>query len=226
MPVLTRTLKMLPSPSVGADVEAWARGAHRYLADGQLDAFEKQKPIIRRTFGTGKRTLAKQCAKKAGLEQYGVVGPALDAAMRKAGAYDAYADLLFAEYAHDLEPKPVLIEPRQGFQSLDKSLWPTYSIGRSRYGLTDLGTYNPASKLPSGAPSDHAVYPACAFDLGIEPDIGWNNLKARAFAVEIVGRPEINYVILGDRIWTTRRKFWGAYFNGGHMNHVHVSGYR
>lgn len=105
---LTRTLKMLPTPAVGADVEAWARGAHRYLADEQLDAFERQKPILRRTFGDGKRTLAKQCAAKAGLPQYGVVGPVLDAAMRAAGAYDARSDALFAEYADAHKPDEAL----------------------------------------------------------------------------------------------------------------------
>lgn len=104
MPGLTRPLKMLPLPSVGADVEAWARAAHRYLHDGQLDAFEKQKQIIRRTFGDGKRALAKQCAKKAGLPQYGIVGPVLDAAMREAGAYDSLSDALFAEYADAHKP--------------------------------------------------------------------------------------------------------------------------
>lgn len=126
----------------------------------------------------------------------------------------------------DLEPPVVqLVEPKQGFESLHRSLWQAFSEGRRR-GLTDLGTYNPESQLPSGAPSDHAVYPAYAFDLGIDPDTGWANLKARAYAIWTAGRPEVEYVILGNRIWTSRTKFWGSYYNGGHMNHVHVSGHR
>lgn len=103
MPGLTRTLKI---GSIGADVEAWARGAHRYLHDGQLAAYENQKTAVKRTFGTGKQSLAKQCAAQAGLPQFGVVGPALDAAMREAGAYDALADALFAEYTKDHEDIP------------------------------------------------------------------------------------------------------------------------
>lgn len=126
----------------------------------------------------------------------------------------------------DLEPPlPVLIKPNQGWSSLHKSLWEAYSNGRRR-GLTDLGTYNPDSRLPSGAPSDHAVLPAYAFDLGIEPDTGWANLKARAYAIWTAGRPEVEYTILGNRIWRGRFKVWGTYYSGGHLNHVHVSGWR
>lgn len=215
---LPRTVKL---GAVGPDVEGHARAMHRYLADGQLHNYELQPKLMRETFGVGKRTLAKKAAKKAGLPQYGVVGPALYAAMRNAGAYDRVAEARVQAYAKSLEPK--LVEPDQGFESLHKSLWEAYSIGR-RAGLTDLGTFNPASRLPSGAPSDHAVFPAFAFDLGIDPDTGWNNLKARAYVQRIAGRREIEYVILGSRIWT--RRGWGSYTAGGHYNHVHVSGIR
>jgi hypothetical protein len=82
----------------GSDVDGWARAAHRYLHDGQLSAYEKQPDIMRNTFGTGKRTLAKQCAAKAGLPQYGIVGPNLEQAMRDHGAFDSLADNLIAQY--------------------------------------------------------------------------------------------------------------------------------
>lgn len=220
--MLTRTLKL---GCVGLDVEGWARGAHRYLATGQLGAFSEQKPIVRRTFGIGKRTLAKKCAAKAGLPQYGVVGPALYSAMKRAGAFDAEARMLFAEYQASLEPvKPPNVEPAQGFSSLHHSLWALYSEGR-RLGLTDLGTYNPASVLPSGSKSDHAVYPAMAFDLGFTPHIGYEHPTARRFFDLCVGRPEVEYAILGDRIWS-RAQGLRRYSAGNHANHVHVSGNR
>lgn len=109
MPGLTRTLKVSVPPMVGADVEGWARGAHRYLKTGQLAAFTEQKQAIRRTFGIGKRTLAKQCARQAGLPEYGVVGPALFKAMDADGAFDAVSRSLFTEYAMSIA-KP---DPRQ-----------------------------------------------------------------------------------------------------------------
>lgn len=124
-------------------------------------------------------------------------------------------------------PKPppvpvVLVEPVQGFGSLHKELWTDYSAGR-RMGLTDVGTYNPASRLPSGTPSDHAVYPAWAFDLGFSPATGFDQPVAHAFFQSMVGRPEIHYVILGDRIWS-REKGLHGYTGGGHESHVHTSG--
>lgn len=123
------------------------------------------------------------------------------------------------------QPRPTLVEPDQGWVSLHSSLHRVFSEGRLR-GMGDLGTWNPASKLPSGRPSDHAVYPAFAFDLSIEPDTGWSNLTARAYCLWAVKQPEVEYVILGNRIWTDWRKVWGAYYSGGHTNHVHVSGQR
>lgn len=138
--------------------------------------------------------------------------------------FDVYGRMRYRAYKPPV-PLPILIEPNQGWASLDKSLWQAYSAGR-RAGLSDLGTYNPDSRLPSGAPSDHAVYPAKAFDLGIDPDTGWENLKARAYCIQTVKRPEIAYAILGNRIWTDWRKVWGAYYSGGHLNHAHISGHR
>lgn len=217
-PPLPRTVKM---GSVGVDVEAHAAAMHRFTHSGQLAAFRRQPTRVRQTFGVGKRTLAKKSAVEAGLPQFGVVGPALYAAMWEAEAYDVTARRQLAEYRESQKPK--LVEPDQGFESLHESLHEAYSIGR-RMGLTDLGTFNPASRLPSGARSDHAVFPAMAYDLGIDPDTGWNNIKARTYVQRIAGRPEIEYVILGSKIWTSRG--WGAYYAGGHYNHVHVSGHR
>lgn len=115
-----------------------------------------------------------------------------------------------------------MIEPRQGFGSLDRSLWPAYTLAR-RMGLSDLGTYNPSSTLPGGGPSDHARSPALAFDAGFFPPVGYAHPQARLFFEAMVGRPEVNYVILGDVIWS-RARGRHTYTAGGHMNHVHVSG--
>lgn len=217
---LTRILRL---GSYGADVEAVARMLHRYLNTGQLPQFHAQAPNVKRTFGVGKRTLAKKAAKHAGLPAYGVVGPALFAAMLKAGLLDAKEQSLFAEYQESKRPK--LVEPVQGFGSLHKSLWPLYSVGRS-LGLTDLGTYNPASKLPkSGKPSDHAVRPAYAFDLGFAPATGYQHPVGRRFFDLARDDPAVKYVILGDKIWSPDDGL-RDYTSGGHESHVHTSGRR
>lgn len=220
---LPRTAKLKVPPMVGDDIDAHGRAMHRYLADGQLASYAMQPALVRRTFGVGKRTLAKKCAAKAGLPAYGVVGPGLYAALRDAGAYDAKADLLIDAY-NDRAAAPQLVEPLQGWESLHKSLWQAYSTGRLM-GLTDLGTYNPASTLPGGGPSDHSVYPAYAFDLGCTPQTGQRNPTAKSFFQKMVGRPEVEYVILGDLIWSRSRGLH-SYTAGGHDNHVHVSGRR
>lgn len=220
MNTLTRILR---TGCVGKDVEGVTRAMLRYLDDDKgWKAFAAATPVVKRFWGPGKTTYAKRCSAKAGLPQYGVFGPRLETTLRAAGAFDLKANKLLDDYAERVKPK--LVEPNQGFDSLDSSLWEAYTLGRNA-GLTDLGTYNPASTLPgSGRKSDHAVYPAVAFDLGIDPDTGWNNLKARAYVQRIVGRKEIAYVILGDRIYS--RRGWGRYYSGGHLNHTHVSGYR
>lgn len=144
---------------------------------------------------------------------------------------DAYSKWVYRTWTAP-EPKPIPpppIEPTQGWASLHRSLHAAYSLGRGEgYGFSDLGTYNPASKLPSGAPSDHALYPALAFDLGIDPDTGYSHPAARAYFHSMIGRPEVGYVILGDRIWSRARAAEGVrrYTGGGHMNHLHVSGVR
>lgn len=221
---LPRTVKRLAT--AGFDVEAHTIAMHRYLRTGQLAAFLAQPDLVRRRFGVGKRTLAKKAAGKAGLPRYGVIGPALFAAMWRAGAYDARARDLLERFVEQRKPK--LIEPWQGWDSLHPSLWQVYSLGR-RMGLADgpglaSGTYNPASRLPSGRLSDHAVYPALAFDLDIGPDTGWQNLKARGFFLAARLDPNVEYLILGDKIWS--RGALRAYSYGGHLNHVHCSGHR
>ena len=222
MLTLTRTLKQGVTP--GKDVEGFTRAMLRYLHDGRnWTAFYASLPVVRRRWGPAKVTLAKRAAAKAKLPQYGVGGPALEKAMRAAGAFDARANRLLDEYADSIKPK--LVEPNQGFQSLHQSLWEAYSIGR-RGGLSDLGTFNPDSRLPSGRASDHSVYPAYAFDLGFDPDTGWANEPARRVALAIAGRPEVEYVILGNRIWTNDGRGWHAYTAGNHANHIHCSGVR
>ncbi len=217
---LTRTLKLTLPPMVGKDVEAHKRGVARALGAGRLKTLMNRTVGVRRTFGPFFAVDVKHVQKLAGIAQTGVIGPATHDLI-----YDHMDDLavrLLKEYAASVLPK--LIEPNQGFDSLHSSLWEAYTIGR-RMGLSDLGTYNPASTLPSGRKSDHAVYPAMAFDLGVEPDTGWNNIPGRTFAEKMAGRAEIEYVILGDRIWS-RDRGWRRYTAGNHANHCHVSGTR
>ncbi|MBA3745242.1 hypothetical protein [Sporichthya sp.] len=218
---LTRTLKLtLPKLMVGKDVEAHKRGVARALGSGRLTTLMSKAPIVRRTFGVFFVTDVKRLQELAGISQSGVIGPVTHDLI-----YDHMDDLavrLLKEYAASVRPR--LVEPNQGFNSLHSSLWEAYTIGR-RMGLSDLGTYNPASRLPSGAPSDHAVNPAMAFDLGFSPGTGWNNITARAFAEKMAGRAETEYVILGDRIWS-RDRGWRRYSYGGHEGHVHCSGIR
>lgn len=136
---------------------------------------------------------------------------------------DVKAKALYQSYTPP-PPKAPLVEPNQGWASLHSSLWDAYSLGRNM-GLSDLGTYNPASRLPSGSPSDHALYPARAFDLGVEPDTGYANPTGRKFFDAMIGRTEVSYVILGDKIWS-RALGLHSYGSGGHLNHAHVSGFR
>lgn len=223
---LTRVLKTGITP--GKDVEGTTRAMLRYLNDGRnWTAFYVSLPIVRRRWGPAKVEFAKRCAKKAGLPQYGVVGVKLETALREAGAFDGIADKLLREYAESVKPR--LVEPYQGWASLHPSLWRIYSAGRNR-GLGDRpglasGTYSKGSTLPSGAPSDHSVWPAMAFDLDIGPDTGWDNLPARLFAFEAAADENVEYVILGDRIHV-KGQGWKPYTAGGHLNHVHCSGLR
>jgi len=107
---LPRTCKYVVPPMRGQDIDAHGRAMHRFLHDGQLAAYVAQKDRVRETFGVGKRTLAKQSARKAGLPQTGWLGPNLYDAMRDAGAYDAKADALLLEYMAP-PPMPDLVYP-------------------------------------------------------------------------------------------------------------------
>jgi len=210
--------------SVGAAVEAAKRAVFRWQGVGNLSKLVKQPKAVRRTFGPFFATHVKRFQKAKGLTPDGVIGPSTWKALSP--YLDSYAkDLLDSESI--IKPVNDLIAPYQGFGSLHSSLWPAYTIGR-KFGLLDgpglaSGTYNPASRLPGGGLSDHAYLPAYAFDLAVEPKTGWDNPNARKFFQEMIGRPEINYVILGDRIWSRSRGLH-AYTSGGHENHVHVSG--
>lgn len=85
--------------ATGADVDAHARALHRYLGTGRLGRHASRPKRVRRTFGVGKRRLAKRAAWLAGLPAHGVIGPALYAELRERGAYDALAGELLREHA-------------------------------------------------------------------------------------------------------------------------------
>lgn len=113
----------------------------------------------------------------------------------------------------------LLLEPKQGFSSLRNDGWAAYTFAR-RLGLSDLGTYNPASTLPGGGKSDHAYNPARAFDVGLTK--AGTRARARWFYAQMKGRPEVEYVIFEKKIWSVD-KGEHAYTAGGHDTHVHVS---
>lgn len=119
----------------------------------------------------------------------------------------------------DTRDGSLLLKPRQGFSSLRKDGWAAYSLGR-RLGLSDLGTHNPKSTLPGGGKSDHAYWPARAFDLGLTAT--GTAARARWYYQRMKGRPEIEYVIFERKIWSVTNGE-RAYTAGGHMTHVHVS---
>jgi len=138
-----------------------------------------------------------------------------------ANAVDLSGKKDLSDYAAKHGPVIITSWPR----SLHKSLWPIYNDGLNNYDFSNLGTYNPASTLPSGAPSDHSVYPAYAVDFGIDPDTGEKNKKALEFVVKWADDPAIEYIILGNRIYFSSTG-WERYTRGGHTNHIHASGVR
>lgn len=225
MAKLTRDLKL---GNKGLDVEAAKRSTYRYLAKllgGKYWAkYLKQSQRTKAIFGPVYRQDLIKAQKLLAIkrDRKGVFGQHTLDALEKVGAVDDVAEKLFEVAAKPKPQQPKLVEPKQGWNSLHHELWDEYSIGRNM-GMSDLGTYNPASRLPSGAPSDHSVYPAWAFDLGISPQNGFDNPTGRKFFNLMVGRPGIHYVILGDKIWSTDKGLH-AYTDGGHENHVHTSG--
>ena len=119
-----------------------------------------------------------------------------------------------------------LVEPRQGFGSLHKSLHLAYSIGRS-HGFTDLGTY---VNKPGDHGWDDLHRMAMAFDLGREDRFlnkGFAYIKAQKlfwFYVRNHQALEVEYVILGMKIWSRQRGFHRYTGDNSHMFHLHVSG--
>lgn len=116
------------------------------------------------------------------------------------------------------------VEPRQGWDSLHDDLWLAYSMGRVR-GFTDLGTY-------VDKPGDHGYGPpAWAFDLGRRDHFlykGWDYLVARRLVQLYVKHHlalNIDYVILGNRIWSRERGWHSFTRDTSHYFHIHVSGY-
>lgn len=215
-----RTLKL---GSRGPDVEAAKRAVYRLLGTGELTKLARKRPADRRVFGPFFRTHVKTAQRKLGIPQTGTIGPLTAKAL--APHLDAYARSLL------VPEKPKRVEPYQGWGSLDPDLWDAFSVCRN-LGLVDgpgtaSGTYNPASRLPGGGLSDHARRPALAFDLDTDPDgpAGWDSPRAQRAFREMMGRPDVEYVILGDKIWS-RRGGLRAYTSGGHLNHIHVSGRR
>jgi hypothetical protein len=231
----------------GKDVEAAKRAVYRAMGRGELSSFVKKPDAVRRFYGWGFAKVVRQLQKNNKLPITGKIDDKTYAWLKRNKWYDQAALDLEREWWKEeearLEKKRLAAEkaaaekkmkelaakytPNQGWRSLHSSLHKAYTIGRS-YGFSDLGTYNGASLLPSGARSDHAVYPAFAFDLGIDPDLGWYHEKARQYVQHLANNAYelgVEYVILGDKIWS-RYNGWGYYGSGGHMNHIHVSGVR
>jgi hypothetical protein len=220
---LIRNLREGSSP--GKDIYASKRIVFKYLGDEySWKKLTSNLPFIRNKFISSFTKSVNKARIKSSLPQNGIMNNTLLEKMRAAGAVDSYSDKLLQDYAKEQLTK--IVEPYQGFSSLHKSLWEVYSIGRNM-GLKDgpglaSGTYNPGSRLPSGKKSDHAHLPSYAFDLDIVQYTGWNNLNARAYFNKIINRPEINYAILGNKIWSKSNGL-NSYNYGGHENHIHIS---
>lgn len=227
-----RFTRVIGPGDTGTDCEGVARALIREGSAGvTLAAFMEQKLERRRTWNAQHADWLRKYEAKLGhpFSVDGIYGKAVHEELEP--HFDAKAASLMAGYR---PPPPPLIEPRQGWGSLHSSLHAAFSMGRSM-GLSDLGTYNPKSRLPSsGRLSDHATSktgatipssPAMAFDLGIDPDIGFEHDTARAFFWAMTSTRVVEYVILGNRIWTVEGGVH-PYTFGGHEGHVHVSGFR
>lgn len=122
-----------------------------------------------------------------------------------------------------------LVQPKQGWDSLAVPLWLPYSMGIKR-GFTDLGTYVNKPGDHGGLP-DKRRRPAWAFDLGRENRFffkGWNYLVARRFALFLVKHHralDIEYVILGRKIWSRKNGWQPFNRDSSHDFHIHVSGH-
>lgn len=197
---------MTPRPTLKLGSTGKAVTLAKQLVNADLGTNANTTPI----FGPFFRTLVKRVQAKHGIPRTGVIGPATWNALEKAAL-------------------PPLVKPNQGFGSLTEDLWRPYTDGRNA-GLTDLGTFNAKSKLPSGNPSDHATSrvdgrigePACAFDLGFTSK---TRNAALTFFTSMTLNPAVEYVIMENRIWS-RTQGLHTYTHGGHETHVHVSGRR
>lgn len=228
MPTLKRVLvgpDEEGGPSRGRDVYVVKRALRKFaFVEGAGDDFLKPRTGgFDEVYNTRTADAVEQFQKWKKLDTDGIYGQRTHDALWP--YFDLYGRWTYRRFKPPI-PRTEYVEPKQGFASLSRELWELFSIGRQDpYSFSDLGTYNPASRLPSGAPSDHALLPAKAFDLGIRPTTGWDNQLARQYFWEAVGRPEVHYVILGNRIWS-KEKGVHSYTGGGHENHVHVSGNR
>ena len=217
-----RYTRRFTNESVGTDVEEVGRALCRAKCGpkGGLVAFMALPEGARRRWGWRHRRWLRKFKRKHGLTDTAVYGPKAHRALSP--HFDARGRQRMAAWRPPLK----LVPPRQGWSSLDKTLWALYAIAVTDYGMSDLGTYNPSSRLPGGGVSDHAKGPpALAMDLGIDPDVGMRDPEGRAFFHHCVGDRRVEYVILGDRIWAQSRKSEGIrpYTSGGHLNHAHVS---
>lgn len=216
----TKFARELKEGMSGPDVEAMGRALCRAKCFINIRVFNRMPKEWRQNFGPRKaEALLKFKAKKALKNKK---KPVYDEVThnRLLRYYDGKAHDLYRQYKAP-PPPPINppVEPKQGWNSLVKYLWDEYSLGRNA-GMYDLGTYNPASRLPSGRKSDHAYYPAKAFDLGFHP---YPNKVAYAYFKDMAGEPEVEYVIYGNLIWSRSRGLH-TYTSGGHTNHVHLSG--
>ena len=203
---MTVDTKLLPTIRLGSTGKAVT------AAKMGVNHWDAKKSNTTPVYGIYFRLLVKQFQKAHKIPASGVIGPA---------TWKALLPHIPAAGKALLPQKPPAAPP---VASLHPSLWAAYAEAMRTPGLFSLGTYNPRSRLPSGLPSDHAVYPAYAYDIGFDPDTGWSNPVARAYAEKTAKRPEVEYVILGNRIHINGS--WTAYSGGGHLNHIHVSGHR
>lgn len=236
--LLTRTLKV--GVEKGIDIDGAKRTVYRGLdirhKTKRLHTYSGKAESVKETYGKLFVPDVNLLRKDLKLAQNGL----FDANLLKICTALEYPDALaldkFQQYYDDhkpLPPQPKYIEPLEGFDSLVKDMWPLYTIART-LGFYDLGTYNGASLLPSKKPSDHATSrlsgrkgrPACAFDAGFHPATGYNNPQARNLFHLMAGNPLVNYVILGDKIWSEERGFHEYINSYDHAGHVHVSGHR
>jgi murein DD-endopeptidase MepM/ murein hydrolase activator NlpD len=99
MSALTRTLRL---GSVGDDVRAGKRACHICLDTGGAEKMLAKPIWYQRLYDAFFRTLVKQVQREAGLDQSGVLGPATERALRKAGAFDAKCEEWLAAYERSL----------------------------------------------------------------------------------------------------------------------------